>query len=167
MAGNQDSTLVKRIKQRDSEALAGYIEQHRGQLAGFLRSITGDHLLAVVELDDLLQEVSATALTSLDSAPLDNYEPMQWLQQIARRRVVDAHRFHFEAKRRDAGRTRRPAVGVDPAFGQACVDIRRPAKRDDLCPVNQFARHRRGDIDRRDDRVNGKRRVNGGAFAIT
>ncbi len=104
MEGNEDSTLVERIKQRDCEALAGYIEQHRGQLAGFLRSITGDHLLAVVELDDLLQEVSATALTSLDSAPLDNYEPMQWLQQIARRRVVDAHRFHFDAKRRDAGR---------------------------------------------------------------
>lgn len=102
--GNDDSTLIQRIKQRDNDALASYIEQNRGQLVGFLRSITGERLLAVVELDDLVQEVSTTALTSLESAPLDTYDPMQWLQQIARRRVVDAHRFHFEAKRRDAGR---------------------------------------------------------------
>jgi RNA polymerase sigma-70 factor (ECF subfamily) len=104
MDGTDDSKLIQRIKQRESDALASYIEQNRGALVGFLRSITGEHLLSVVELDDLVQEVSTTALTSLDSAPLDTYQPMQWLQQIARRRVVDAHRFHFEAKRRDAGR---------------------------------------------------------------
>ena len=56
-----------------------------------------------VEIDDLLQDVSTAAITSLATAPLDDYEPMQWLQQIARRRVIDAHRFHFDAKRRDAG----------------------------------------------------------------
>jgi RNA polymerase sigma-70 factor (ECF subfamily) len=104
MDANEDSPLVQQIKQRDGEALASYIDQNRAQLAGFLRSITGDHLLAVVEIDDLLQEVSTTALTGLPTAPLEEYEPMQWLQQIARRRVVDAHRFHFDAKRRDVGR---------------------------------------------------------------
>ncbi len=104
MDENDDDLLVQQIKQRDVQALAGFIQRNRGQLAGFLRSITGDHLLAVVELDDLIQEVSTAALTGLDTAPLDQYEPMQWLQQIARRRVVDAHRFHFDAKRRDVGR---------------------------------------------------------------
>jgi RNA polymerase sigma-70 factor (ECF subfamily) len=99
-----DGELVQRVKNRDHEALAAYIDQSRGQLAGFLKAITGEHLLAVVEVDDLIQEVSTAALTGLDSAPLDQYEPMQWLQQIARRRVVDAHRFHFGAQRRDAGR---------------------------------------------------------------
>lgn len=98
------SDLIERIKQRDTEALAHYINQHRGQLAGFLRSITGEHLLAVVELDDLIQEVATAAITALPTAPLDEYEPMQWLQQLARRRVIDTHRFHFDAQRRDAGR---------------------------------------------------------------
>jgi RNA polymerase sigma-70 factor (ECF subfamily) len=98
------SEMVARIKQRDIEALASYIDANRSQLTGFLRSITGEHLLAVVELDDLLQEVSTAALTGLKTAPLEQYEPMEWLQQIARRRVVDAHRFHFDAQRRDAGR---------------------------------------------------------------
>ena len=104
MDENDDALLVQRIKQRDAAALASLLEQNRAQLAGFIRSITGEHLLAVVELDDLIQEVATAALTGLETAPLDQYEPMQWLQQIARRRVVDAHRFHFDAKRRDVGR---------------------------------------------------------------
>lgn len=96
--------LIEQVKRRDAQALASYIDQNRSQLAGFLKSITGEHLLAVVEIDDLIQEVSTAAIAGLETAPLDQYEPMQWLQQIARRRVVDAHRFHFGAQRRDAGR---------------------------------------------------------------
>jgi len=96
--------LIAGIKAGDAVALAQYVQQNRDRLCGFIRSITGDHLLSVVELDDLVQEVSTAALTSLSTAPLDQYHPMQWLQQIARRRVVDVHRFHFDAKRRDAGR---------------------------------------------------------------
>lgn len=104
MTAEQESLLIDGIKQRDTDALAQYIELNRGSLAGFIRSITGDHLLAVVEIDDLLQEVSSAALAGLPTAPLEQYEPLQWLQQVARRRVVDAHRFHFDAQRRDAGR---------------------------------------------------------------
>lgn len=96
--------LIDRIKQRDSQALAEFIQQNHNRLAGFVRSITGEHLLKLVEVDDLVQEISTTAITGLETAPLDEYGPMQWLQQIARRRVVDAHRFHFDAQRRDANR---------------------------------------------------------------
>ncbi len=99
-SANDDALLIEQIKQRDMQALAKYIDQNRDRLAGFVRSISGDHLLAVVEIDDLLQEVAATALTGLNTAPLQDYEPMQWLQQLARRRVADAAR-HFAAQRRD------------------------------------------------------------------
>ena len=104
MDERDESLLIQQIRQLDTDALAAYIEQNRPQLIGFIRSITGNRLLSVVEIDDLLQDVSASALQGLATAPLEEYEPMQWLQQIARRRVVDAHRFHFDAKRRDAGR---------------------------------------------------------------
>lgn len=104
MDDRDESLLVEQIRQRDTDALAIYIEQNRVPLIGFLRSITGSRLLNVVEIDDLLQDISSSALQGLATAPFDDYEPMQWLQQIARRRVVDAHRFHFDAQRRDAGR---------------------------------------------------------------
>ena len=100
----EDDELTARVKQRDADALAKFIDQNRDRMCGFIRSITGEHLLAVVEVDDLMQEVSTAALTGLPTAPLDQYEPLQWLQQIARRRVVDAHRFHFDAQRRDVNR---------------------------------------------------------------
>ncbi|TWU03136.1 sigma-70 family RNA polymerase sigma factor [Neorhodopirellula pilleata] len=84
--------------------LADYLKNHERRLAGFIRSLCGPRLLAVTEVDDLLQEVATSAVSGLATAPLDQYTVWQWLQQLARRRVVDAHRHHFEAKRRDAGR---------------------------------------------------------------
>jgi len=115
--------LVDRIKQRDSVALAELIHQQRDRLAGFVRSITGEHLLAVVEVDDLVQEVSAAALAGLPTAPLDEYEPMQWLQQIARRRVVDAHRFHFDAQRRDVSRQQSIHGNASGGGGQSAMGM--------------------------------------------
>lgn len=96
--------LVERVRRRDGAALAEFIDVNQGPLRRFIKSICSDRLLGVVELDDLLQEVSAAALHGLPTAPLEKYEPLDWLMQVARRRVVDAHRFHFEAQRRDAGR---------------------------------------------------------------
>ena len=110
--------LLQRICNRDPAALAEYFDLKRSQLAGFVRVITGDHLLAIVEVDDLLQEIATTALQSLQTAPLDRYEPMEWLQQIARRRVVDAHRFHFDAKCRDANRQKSLQGGASSNVSQ-------------------------------------------------
>ena len=110
--------LLQRICNRDPAALAEYFDLKRSQLAGFVRVITGDHLLAIVEVDDLLQEIVTTALQSLQTAPLDRYEPMEWLQQIARRRVVDAHRFHFDAKCRDANRQKSLQGGASANVSQ-------------------------------------------------
>ena len=115
-----DESLIARIRQRDAESLGCYIERYRLPLIGFLRSITTTRLLSAVELDDLMQEVAASAISSLETAPLDEYEPMQWLQQVARRRVVDAHRFHFGAQRRDSSRQQSlhaPAGGGDQDMG--------------------------------------------------
>ena len=104
--GELDTALIARVKAKEPEALGEFIEMNRGRLLGFLRSITGEHIQAVTELDDLLQEVAAAALKGLETAPLDQYEPMQWLQQVARRRVTDAHRHHFDAQKRDVNRER-------------------------------------------------------------
>ncbi|MGB7324324.1 MAG: sigma-70 family RNA polymerase sigma factor [Rubripirellula sp.] len=115
-----DAKLIAEIKRHDPDSLGHYIERHRNQLIGFLKSITTSRLLSAVELDDLLQEVATTAVSSLATAPLDQYEPMQWLQQVARRRVVDAHRYHFGAQRRDSRRQQSlhaPVGGGDQEMG--------------------------------------------------
>ncbi|MEM0925709.1 MAG: RNA polymerase subunit sigma-70, partial [Planctomycetota bacterium] len=99
-----DEELHARIMNRDSRALAEWIRRDEMNLSRFIRSLCSDRLLTVVEVEDLRQEVATAALTSLKTAPLATYTTQQWLQELARRRVVDAHRFHFQAQRRDAGR---------------------------------------------------------------
>ncbi|QEG39585.1 RNA polymerase sigma factor [Roseimaritima ulvae] len=107
MADSQDlDPLFEQIRQGDVAALGEYLEQNRGRLTGFLRTITGDHLLTRIDLDDLAQEVCAAAVTALPTADLKSGDPFGWIQELARRRVVDAHRFYFKAQRRDAGKER-------------------------------------------------------------
>ncbi|TWT98177.1 RNA polymerase sigma factor [Botrimarina colliarenosi] len=115
MEANDD--LVARVKARDTEALAGLIDAERNRLIGFTKSIMSEKLLSMVEPDDLIQEVAAAALAGFETAPLDRYEPIQWLQELCRRRVVDAHRFHFGAARRDAGRQQSMHGAADDGAG--------------------------------------------------
>jgi RNA polymerase sigma-70 factor (ECF subfamily) len=113
-----NDALAERVKARDAQALAELIDAERNRLVGFTKSIMSAKLLSMVEPEDLIQEVAAAALAGLETAPLDRYEPIQWLQELCRRRVVDAHRFHFGAQRRDAGRVQSMhAAGDDGAGG--------------------------------------------------
>lgn len=113
-----NEALAERVKARDAQALAELIDAERNRLVGFTKSIMSAKLLSMVEPEDLIQEVAAAALAGLETAPLDRYEPIQWLQEMCRRRVVDAHRFHFGAQRRDAGRVQSMhAAGDDGAGG--------------------------------------------------
>lgn len=113
-----NDALAERVKSRDAQALAELIDAERNRLVGFTKSIMSAKLLTMVEPEDLIQEVAAAALAGLQTAPLDRYEPLQWLQELCRRRVVDAHRFHFGAQRRDAGRVQSMhAAGDDGAGG--------------------------------------------------
>lgn len=117
--------LIARIKDRDAEALASYVELQRDRLLRFVRSIMSEQLLSVVEPDDLVQEIATAAIAGLETAPLDRFEPFEWLQEGARRRVVDAHRFHFGAQRRDAGRRQsmHGASGDDGGGGMEAILI--------------------------------------------
>ncbi|MCA9140668.1 MAG: sigma-70 family RNA polymerase sigma factor [Planctomycetales bacterium] len=135
-----DDQLIDRIKSNDAGALAEYIQRHQSQLSGFVRSITGEHLLALVEVDDLVQEVSTAALSSLESAPLDEYSPMAWLQQLARRRVVDAHRFHFDAKRRDANRQQSINAGSGGGSGDSAPGLEQLLAASMTSPSAAFSR---------------------------
>ena len=135
-----DLALIARIKQKDASALAEYIQQHQSQLSGFVRSITGEHLLALVEVDDLVQEISTAALSGLETAPLDEYSPMDWLQQLARRRVVDAHRFHFDAKRRDANRQQSINAGRGGSSGDSAPGLEQMLAASMTSPSAAFSR---------------------------
>jgi RNA polymerase sigma-70 factor (ECF subfamily) len=127
MNSASDSDLMARIREGNVEALGCYLELHKHRLLGFLRHITGEHLLRVMDLDDLFQEVSQSAVQALPRIPKDDLQVDKWLEQLARRRVVDAHRQHFGAAKRAGARNQifsQMALGNDshsPGFEQMLI----------------------------------------------
>jgi RNA polymerase sigma-70 factor (ECF subfamily) len=60
-----------------------------------------------MDIDDLLQDISTSAIAALGRIPKDaTFDVDAWIEQLARRRVIDAHRRHFGAQKRAAGRQR-------------------------------------------------------------
>src|SRR6188474_3552336 len=96
--------LIARIHKRDKEALADFISGHRPQLMAFIERQLGAALRRKVEPDDVYQETSAEAVRALPTAEIGDRDPFSWLCQIAERRIIDLHRRHFGAQKRDAGR---------------------------------------------------------------
>jgi len=101
---DQVTQLVERTRAGDSDALAAYIEHVRPQLCAFIERQLGSALRRKIEPEDIFQETSADAVRALGSIDLKDREPFSWLCQIAERRIIDAHRHFFGAKKRDAGR---------------------------------------------------------------
>ena len=99
-----DPTMLARLREGDSQALADFIMARRPQLMAFIDRRLGPALRSKIELDDLFQEVSAEAVRSLGEVDLKDRDPFSWLCQVAERRIIDAHRRYFGSQKRDAGR---------------------------------------------------------------
>ena len=104
MSQPEDGLLPDRLTAATPAAIAEYIEQHRERLLAYIDSQLGAALRAKVEPEDLLQDVCADACRSVHEVRLEDCSPMGWLCQVAQRRIVDAHRRHFGAQKRAAGR---------------------------------------------------------------
>ena len=105
---DNESQLVERLKQGDADALAGFIELRRPQLTAYIEKNLGAALRRKVEPEDLFQDVSADCVRAVADVEFGDRDPFSWLCQMAQRRIIDAHRFFFDAQKRDASR----AVGI-------------------------------------------------------
>jgi RNA polymerase sigma-70 factor, ECF subfamily len=92
------------VKGHDVAALAEYLSIRRKPLAAYIERELGTALRRKIEVDDILQEVSVEAVRSLPEVEFDHRDVFSWLCQLAERRIIDAHRHFFGAKKRDAGR---------------------------------------------------------------
>src|SRR4051812_45362996 len=101
MSQTQDE-LAARIKAKDFDALAPFIEAHRPMLFGFIEKQLGQQLRRKVEPEDIFQETCAEAIRSFPGADFAYRETFSWLCQLAERRIIDLHRRYFDAQKRDA-----------------------------------------------------------------
>jgi len=96
--------LLTRLQARDQAALAELIELRRQPLMAYIQRQLGTQLRRKVEPEDVFQEMSAEAVRSLPQTDLSARDPFGWMCQIAERKIIDLHRKHFDAQKRDAGR---------------------------------------------------------------
>lgn len=98
------SALLARIQAHEPAALAEFIELRRPQLTAFVQRQLGSQLRRKVEPEDVFQEMSGEAVRAFPQADLQGRDPFGWLCQIAERKIIDLHRKHFDAQKRDAAR---------------------------------------------------------------
>ncbi|MEZ6127671.1 MAG: sigma-70 family RNA polymerase sigma factor [Planctomycetaceae bacterium] len=106
-----DPELLKGISEGNAEALADFLQVNRKPLMAFISRRLGDGLRTKVEVEDIFQEVSAEAVRSLSPEFPGDREPFSWLCHVAERKIVDAHRHHFNAQKRAAGKERALQAG--------------------------------------------------------
>ncbi|QDU40770.1 ECF RNA polymerase sigma factor SigD [Maioricimonas rarisocia] len=110
---SSDDALIDRVRSGDREALATLIEQKTPQLLAFIEKRMSGGLRRKVEPDDILQELTVSALNGLEGVDFGAQRPFSWLCQQAERRIIDAHRRHFGAQKRAADRE----IGIDRPIG--------------------------------------------------
>ena len=114
---DDDPELLQGIASGDADSLAKFLSTNQRQLCAFISRRLGEALRTKVEVDDIFQEVSADAVKALSPEFPGEREPFSWLCHIAERRIVDAHRHHFAAKKREAGKER--ALDARPSGGDS------------------------------------------------
>ncbi|MCA9116495.1 MAG: hypothetical protein KDA79_15530, partial [Planctomycetaceae bacterium] len=95
MSESEESTLdllVERIRQHDADALVRFIELRKPQLLAFIRRSISDVLASRIEAEDILQEASFSAVSSLEEMDLSERDPFGWMCHLCERKIIDAHR---------------------------------------------------------------------------
>jgi len=97
--------LLERLKAGEEAALAELFALHRERLWRMVCFRMDQRLLGRVDPDDVLQEAYLSAATRIehfrDDSPASGF---LWLRLIVSQTLVDIHRQHVGAKKRDAGR---------------------------------------------------------------
>lgn len=96
--------LIARLRQHDAAALGEFLQLRRFQLLAFIERQLGQQLRQKVEPEDVYQEACAEAVRAFPAAQFDQRDPFGWLCQLAERKIIDLHRHHFDAQKRDAGK---------------------------------------------------------------
>jgi len=115
---NGETDLVARLRAGDAEAVGPYIELHRRGLLSHIERNLGAGVRAKVEPEDLLQEISLTAFTALPRYDLQDRHPLNWLYQIAHRRIVGAYRRYCSSQKRASHRE----APLHSASGRSAVE---------------------------------------------
>lgn len=136
---SQTQELLVRASDGDTTAIDALLERHRAALRRMI-ALRMDHVLERrVDASDIVQDVLIDANRRLPDYLENPKLPFHlWLRQMARDRLMDAHRRHRRAARRSIDREQ--PLGV--SFGdQSALDLAALLRDRELTPAAAAARH--------------------------
>lgn len=101
-AEEAEERLVEQIREGDADAFVEFTERKRRPLLTFVDKKMSDGLKRKADPQDIVQEVMINAAESFAEIDFSQREPFGWLCHLAERRIIDAHRRFFGAKKRSA-----------------------------------------------------------------
>jgi RNA polymerase sigma-70 factor (ECF subfamily) len=97
--------LESRLREGDSQALAELFSRERDRLWRMVSFRLAEPLRARLGPDDVLQEAFLDASRRLGHyRDCPDHSPFVWLRMVVNQTLIDLHRRHLGAQRRDAGR---------------------------------------------------------------
>ena len=153
-AGEQTDQLLLDAKAGSPEAVEHLLDRHRNSLRRMIGMRLDRRIQRRVDVSDVVQEVLVEASRRLQ-AYLEN--PVMsfhlWIRQIAKDRIIDAHRRHRVSAKRSIDREQPMAVATDQSTLELAAQLADP----ELTPAaavaqRELAMHVQQAIDRLDDR---------------
>jgi RNA polymerase sigma-70 factor (ECF subfamily) len=103
-ANRETDDLLERLRSGDEEALTSLFLKHRGRLRRMVRLRLDHRLQGRVDPSDVLQEAYLEVTKrARDYLAHQNIPVFLWLRMITGQRLLDMHRRHLGAAKRDAG----------------------------------------------------------------
>ena len=119
---NEDD-LIAGVRVGDSNALAALLEQYRSRLLTWIERKMSEGLRRKVDPEDVLQEAVTHCVKAFGDLGSEPPDPLAWIHQVCERRIIDAHRYHFGAQKRDAQREVALHVGRSTETSPALIDM--------------------------------------------
>jgi RNA polymerase sigma-70 factor (ECF subfamily) len=137
---SQTIELLDRAGQGDAAAVNGLLERHRAALRRMVELRLDRQVQRRVDASDVVQDVLVDASRRLSEYLATRKLPFHlWLRQMARDRIIDAHRRHKVASRRSVDREQSMAA---PAFAdQSAIDLMGQLRDRELTPAAAATRH--------------------------
>ena len=128
--------LLVDVGEGDDAAVNELIERHRGAIRRMVAARMDRGMAGRVDASDIVQEALIEAHRRLSDYLSDGSMPFHlWLRQIAKDRLIDAHRRH-RAQRRDVGREQNMQARAD----QSSLDLAAQLCDMELIPAAQALR---------------------------
>lgn len=124
---NQTQELLKQAEHGDGDAVGRLLERHRESLRRVVQLRIDRAIQRRVDASDIVQEVMLEASRRLPEYLKSPAMPFHlWLRQMARDRLIDAHRRHQVAERRAIGREQpiELAAFLDRSSIELAADLR-------------------------------------------